>query len=126
MLETVKQAGDGNGWIVRLHKHGIVCDCGNRGCWETIGSIPGILRRYCLAGGSGTGTISFPQRLERARAGERTAERCNEVTLDYLESALTNVFNIYDPRMIVPGGKLFTYLEHELPTNSQECQRTRL
>lgn len=25
---------------------GKMCDCGNRGCWETVGSIPGILSRW--------------------------------------------------------------------------------
>ncbi|TVY08165.1 ROK family transcriptional regulator [Paenibacillus cremeus] len=90
-----------------LDPHGIVCDCGNRGCWETIGAIPGILRRY---GGEG----SMAELMEQVKRGDPSASQCYEETLYYLESALTNVFNMYDPAMIVLGGKLFSYLEPEL------------
>lgn len=97
---------------------GKMCDCGNRGCWETVGSIPGILSRW--AGGH-----SMEQLNEAIRRREPEALQCLEQTLRYLETALINVYNLYDPELVVLGGKLFAHLEHELPL-VQRNLRSRL
>ncbi|MEF3306021.1 ROK family transcriptional regulator [Paenibacillus sp. GYB003] len=82
---------------------GNMCDCGNRGCWETVGSIPGILSRWPGGG-------SMDRFAEAVRAGDPDAVRCMEDTLGYLETALINVFNLYDPELVVLGGRLYPYL----------------
>ncbi|WP_218184916.1 ROK family protein [Paenibacillus sp. 1_12] len=86
---------------------GKMCDCGNRGCWETVGSIPGILNRWSQG--------STLEELQAAiRQGEPDAIRCIEETLAYLEAALVNVQNLYDPELILLGGRLFPLLTDHL------------
>ncbi|MEK3910152.1 ROK family protein [Paenibacillus sp. FSL H7-0331] len=86
---------------------GKMCDCGNRGCWETVGSIPGILSRWSQG--------STLMELQTAiRQGEPEALRCIDETLAYLEAALVNVQNLYDPELILLGGRLFPLLAEHL------------
>jgi predicted NBD/HSP70 family sugar kinase len=82
---------------------GKMCDCGNRGCWETVGSIPGILNRW-----SQGSTLDELQEAIRQRESE--ALRCMEDTLAYMEAALVNIQNLYDPELILLGGRLYPLL----------------
>lgn len=93
---------------ITLLPGGEVCACGNQGCWETVGSIPGILRRWQ----SGGDTID--DFILAVREGEPDATQCMQETLYYLECALTTLFNTYDPDVIVLGGKLYPYLTMHL------------
>jgi predicted NBD/HSP70 family sugar kinase len=100
-----------------LEPDGKMCDCGNKGCWETVGSITGILQRW------NGGTM---EELEKAAAaGDLLAQKCVEDTLGYLEHALVNICNMYDPELIVLGGRLFPYLSKYMPV-VRERLRTRL
>lgn len=97
---------------------GKICDCGNRGCWETVGSIPGILSRW-------PGGKTMDQLMEAIRRGDAAALECMEHTLGYLETALINVYNMYDPELVVLGGRLYPYLaDYLLPV--QNHLRSRL
>ncbi|GAA3399876.1 ROK family protein [Paenibacillus hodogayensis] len=97
---------------------GKICDCGNRGCWETVGSIPGILSRW-------SGGNTMEQLTEAIRTGDSEALQCMEDTLNYLETALINVYNMYDPELVVLGGRLYPYLaDYLLPV--QNHLRSRL
>lgn len=97
---------------------GKICDCGNRGCWETVGSIPGILSRW-------SGGNTMEQLKEAIRQGDAEALECMEDTLGYLETALINVYNMYDPELVVLGGRLYPYLaDYLLPV--QNHLRSRL
>ncbi len=90
---------------------GELCECGNRGCWETVGSIPGILRRW----NNGKERKTIEDFFQAVRANDPKAERCLEWTLQIMESTLTTLFNVYDPDLIILGGKLYPYLECYLP-----------
>ncbi|MBO9607788.1 MAG: ROK family protein [Paenibacillaceae bacterium] len=94
---------------------GKVCDCGNRGCWEPIGSIPGILGRW---GGGGT----MDDFKAAVRAGDSQALKCMEDTLAFLETALINVFNLYDPEVVVLGGQLYPYIAEYRATVQERLQ----
>lgn len=90
---------------------GELCECGNRGCWETVGSIPGILRHW----NHGKKESTIEDFFEAVQAKDPSAERCLEWTLQMMESTLTTLFNVYDPALIIIGGKLYPYLESYLP-----------
>ncbi|MNQ99114.1 N-acetylglucosamine repressor [compost metagenome] len=100
-----------------IEPNGIRCECGNRGCWETVGSIPGILRRW---GGS-----DMDELLRDVGDDKADARECMETTLQYLEMALVNIFNLYDPEVIILGGRLYPYLNPYLP-QIQERMRNRI
>lgn len=85
------------------------CACGNRGCWETIGSIPAILRRW------GRSDATIDDFFAAVRQGDGEALQVLETTLEVLQSTLTTLFNVYDPDLIVLGGKLYPYLHDYLP-----------
>jgi predicted NBD/HSP70 family sugar kinase len=72
-------------------------------CWENLGSIPGILKRW-----SGNG--DFRDFIVQVRAQEPHAVKVMEDTLRMLEASLTSLINLYDPDVIVLGGKLYPYL----------------
>ncbi|WP_028549701.1 ROK family protein [Paenibacillus sp. UNC451MF] len=82
---------------------GPVCDCGNIGCWEALGSIPGILKRWSGEGG-------FSEFIQEVREGKARAVQCMQETIRMVEMSLTSLFNLYDPDVIVLGGKLYPYL----------------
>ncbi|MHB1628594.1 MAG: ROK family transcriptional regulator [Bacilli bacterium] len=86
---------------------GEACPCGNRGCWETVGSIPGMIRRY----GS---DIGIGELFALAQEGDALAQTIVDETVSFLVIALTNVCNLYDPRTVVLGGRLFTHLAARL------------
>lgn len=88
--------------------HGLRCACGNEGCWETVCSIPAILRRW---GGGG----SIGQFFRSAREGERQAAQVLEEVLYTIESAITNLYHMYDPELVVIGGKLHPHLKEYMP-----------
>ncbi|MCU6712739.1 ROK family transcriptional regulator [Paenibacillus sp. J5C_2022] len=92
---------------------GELCECGNTGCWETVGSIPGILRRW--AHGAGAEHKTIDDFFTAVKEGEPRAERCLESTLKVMESTLTTLFNVYDPDLLILGGKLYPYLQGYLP-----------
>ncbi|MCC3371877.1 ROK family transcriptional regulator [Cohnella sp. REN36] len=92
---------------ITLLPGGEICACGNEGCWETVGSIPGILRRWS----EGNTIDGF---FQAVREGDPAAVQCMQETLYYLECALTTLFNTYDPEVIVLGGKLYPYLTMHL------------
>ncbi|NOU96092.1 ROK family protein [Paenibacillus sp. LMG 31456] len=86
---------------------GKMCDCGNRGCWETVGSIPGILSRWAQGG-----TIEEFQAAIKRREPE--ALQCLDKTISYMETALVNIQNLYDPEVIVLGGRLYPLLSDSM------------
>ncbi|BBI35395.1 ROK family transcriptional regulator [Cohnella abietis] len=88
---------------ITLIPNGLLCACGNRGCWETVGSIPGILRRWSVGD-------SIDDFFHAVHQEDPHAVQCLKDTLSDLESALTTLFNTYDPEIIVLGGRLYPYL----------------
>lgn len=100
-----------------IEPNGMRCECGNQGCWETVGSIIGILRRFNCG--------DMNAFMTAVREGDSDALRCMEETLRYLETALINICNMYDPEIIVLGGRLFPYISEYLPV-IQERLRGRL
>lgn len=94
---------------ITIDPRGDRCACGNIGCWETVGSIPAILRKW-----SKPGTID--DFFLAARIGDPAAVSCLGEVLFWLETALTTLFNTYDPEMIVLGGRLYPYLAMYMPS----------
>ena len=100
-----------------VQSQGERCACGNSGCWETIGSIPGILKQW--KGGTGKTIKDFFEELHRH---EPEAVRVWQNTFRYMTDAFTNIFNFYDPELIVLTGKLFPYFANELPRLRDEVR----
>lgn len=99
-----------------IHKDGLMCSCGNRGCLELYASGGGIARRAKLSISSSTSSlilqyaggnieqVSSFNVLEAARAGDQTALRLIIETAEILGLGLANVANILNPQLIILGG----------------------
>jgi predicted NBD/HSP70 family sugar kinase len=95
-----------------VHTEGLLCQCGNRGCLETVASWPAIGR---IAGDMKARPGSKPRPrskkpttdevVEAARAGDSTAQRAVRTAGHYLGLGASYLANLFNPELIVLGGK---------------------
>ncbi|AFZ65652.1 ROK family protein [Deinococcus peraridilitoris] len=86
-----------------IHVDGPICECGNRGCLETLVSVPAIMQEARRLGLS----AENPADLQRLSAeGDLRALNIKDRVFTYLSAALVNAVNHYDPALIVLGGQL--------------------
>ena len=90
-----------------VESQGILCKCGQRGCWE----------RY--ASGSGLATIAGGERGEeviaRAVAGDKQALGYLDTFGRWVAIGLVNLTNITDPNVIVIGGGMAEAADSVIP-----------
>jgi glucokinase len=101
-----------------IDDEGPPCNCGNRGCWETLASGTALAReaRRSIQDGAATSILEYaggdPERInaevihEAAQAGDRLATELIARTAYYLGVGLANLINIFNPELIVIGGGL--------------------
>lgn len=80
---------------------GALCNCGRRGCWETIVSASGIVRR---AKEKMHKELSAKEVFQLAREGDPQAQAIVEETIFYLAIGLANLINLFSPEEIRIGG----------------------
>lgn len=99
-----------------IHPNGVICGCGNRGCWEQYGSASALIRitqeemmrekssiLWELVDGDRmkvTGRTAF----QAARQGDATARHVLTRFLHGLSLGLINIVNILQPEIICLGG----------------------
>jgi glucokinase len=117
----------GEGGHIGIDIHGPVCNCGKRGCIETLAAGPGIARRarqklskyphsILAEMGGGKPQALTSQMVARAYAsGDEAAREVMEETLDMLAYWLGNIIDLLEPDVIIVGGgvslMLAPYLE---------------
>ena len=97
---------------------GPICNCGNRGCWETLASGTALIReaRKRMERGVRTHILEYaegdiekvtPQAIHgAAQQGDRLAKELIGRTGYYVGVGLANLINIFNPELIVIGGGL--------------------
>lgn len=95
---------------------GLPCNCGSRGCWETVGSQGAVFRyiKAAVAEGSYTVLTSYtggdlesltvPLVVQAADAGDVVALEALRETALYLGIGLANLINALNPETVVFGG----------------------
>jgi glucokinase len=101
---------------IRHDTVGLLCDCGKRGCWETVASGPALVRlahevmnlnpEGSLAGRFGSRTITGQDVTAAADAGDEVARGLVAQVGSELGRGLANLIAIFDPDLIVVGGGL--------------------
>jgi fructokinase len=81
---------------------GPACYCGRSGCIETFLSGPALARDFSRGGPA----VTAQEIVDRAAAGDVSAELCLERYEDRFARALASVINVLDPDVIVLGGGL--------------------
>ncbi len=106
---------------------GARCNCGNRGCWETLVSQNAVLRRVRELVSSGAGSLvadlargemedlTIPQVVEAARAGDEVCRRALRETAEWLGIGIANLVNLLNPEVVVLGGILSLAGEFVMP-----------
>ena len=97
---------------------GPICNCGNRGCWETLASGTALAReaKYRIKKGVRTSILEYAEGdLEKVTAqvihsaaeqGDSLAKELIARTGYYVGVGLANLINIFNPELIVIGGGL--------------------
>ena len=101
-----------------IDDNGPTCNCGNRGCWETLASGTALTREAKLRIGKrgktsileyAQGSIDnvTPQVIHgAAEKGDKVAKELIAQTGYYVGVGLANLINIFNPELIVIGGGL--------------------
>lgn len=115
------------------------CNCGNRGCWETLVSQSALFRHVRLGiAGDGQFSIlskmvngdlnqlSVPIVVEAARGGDAIARRALDEVGRYLGIGIASLVNALNPELVVFGGILSVAGEFLLPVVEEELRRRTL
>jgi glucokinase len=114
---------------------GAQCNCGSRGCWETLASGTAMEReaRGAIERGAQTSILKYAdgkienigaKAIEKAaRAGDKLANELISRTAYYLGVGLANLINIFNPELIVIGGGLSNIGDMLLTPAFHEAER---
>jgi glucokinase len=109
-----------------IEVNGPKCGCGNRGCYEALGSRTAIFRKIQAAVKDGQKTILTDMLgddlkdmrsndLRKAvRRGDKFVEKVVEEAAEYTGIAVANLINIFNPEMVVVGGGVIEALGDEM------------
>jgi len=101
-----------------IDDEGPQCNCGNKGCWETLASGTALSReaRHRIKEGAATSILKYAggniEKInaeaihEAAQAGDKLANELIARTAYYLGVGLANLINIFNPEVIIIGGGL--------------------
>jgi len=101
-----------------IDDEGPICNCGNRGCWETLASGTALAReaRHWIKEGARTSILEYAEGdMEKVTAqvihsaaeqGDSLAKELIARTGYYVGVGLANLINIFNPELIVIGGGL--------------------
>jgi len=81
-----------------------VCDCGQRGCLETVASATGVVRSYLAAAGGAE--LDARRVADLARAGDPDARGAFDLAVEGLTEALHAYATLLGPETVVVGGGL--------------------
>lgn len=121
-----------------MDPEGLVCNCGNRGCWETLASQLAVFRRVHegLAAGEMSSLARFkngkregltiPIVVRAAEDGDLVARQALLETGKYLGIGFSNLVNAMNPEMVVFGGILSLAKEFLLPIIQQTISERAL
>ncbi|MCB8987789.1 MAG: ROK family protein [Ardenticatenaceae bacterium] len=111
-----------------VEKDGLECNCGNKGCWETLASQRALFRRVSEALQQGQpswitqmiqddpGRISIPLIAEAARQKDPVALQALAETGEWLGVGIASLMNVINPQRVIFGGPLWTVHEYLLPS----------
>jgi glucokinase len=105
---------------MQVERNGNLCDCGKRGCWETLASGPALVRlasevvssnpesslARVLGVRTATDVITGESVVAAADAGDETARSLVAEVGRALGQGLADLVAIFDPELVVVGGGL--------------------
>src|SRR5260370_15149418 len=133
-MYTGRTGAGGEGGYLVIDSSGPLCNCGKRGCIETLAAGPAIARRARqkleqnpksllleMAGGD-LQMVSSEMVGKAHAAGDPVAKEVMRETLDLLAYWLGNIIDLLEPDIIVIGGGVSSMLAHFLNEIRQRWQ----
>jgi len=111
-----------------VEKDGMECNCGNKGCWETLASQRALFRRVSEAIQQGQPSwmaqmiqddpsrMSIPLITEAARQKDPVALKALAETGEWLGVGIASLMNVINPQRVIFGGPLWAVHEYLLPS----------
>ncbi|NWG17470.1 MAG: ROK family transcriptional regulator [Chloroflexi bacterium] len=121
-----------------LEVDGEPCNCGNRGCWETLVSQPALFRQIRRAVERGEKSVlsdwvaqdwsrlTLPMVLDAAQRSDTVARAALERVGFYLGIGIASLVNALNPDLVVLGGMLSLAGDFLLPVVEAELHRRAL
>ena len=121
-----------------IDPNGELCSCGRRGCWETVvgpRAVERLIRSQIREGAESVltemaqgdlDTITFDQIVEAANLGDGVATSALHNVAVSLGIGIANLVNVFNPEMVVLGGRLRLAGELIMPTIKQTVQQNSL
>jgi glucokinase-like ROK family protein len=114
-----------------MDAHGELCNCGNRGCWETQVSQTAVFRRIDtkLAAGQssqlhGIADLTMQAVVDAARRGDAVAQTALQHVGHDLGIGIASLVNVLNPDLVLVGGIISLAGEFIMPSIEAEL-RTR-
>lgn len=132
-----------NGYVgeighTRAVEDGPLCNCGNRGCLETVATEGYILKQWMaginegvhsealrLCGGKPE-NIRIEDMIEASNSGDRFCRNIFEETAEYIGRSLTDVANILNPELITLRGSIIDGNTHLYESISRRIKNQAL
>jgi glucokinase-like ROK family protein len=121
-----------------MDPEGEICNCGNRGCWETQVSQRALFRYLRRSAGQGNktmltemtggnlGALTVPMVVEAADLQDGMALEALEVLGRYLGIGISSLVNALNPELVVFGGILSLASDYLLPVVKVELEQRAL
>jgi len=110
-----------------VERNGRQCNCGNKGCWETVASLQALFRRIEEAIQNGQSSpiadmidhdfsrLSIQLIVEAARQDDPVVLAALRETGEWLGIGIANLLNIINPQQVILGGPLSAAASFLLP-----------
>jgi glucokinase-like ROK family protein len=127
-------AGEVGHMTVQHDAAAIPCNCGNRGCWETVAGRQALFNRIEDSINEGQPSwlaevtegdmsrLSIPLIVEAAHRRDEAANKALNETGEWLGIGIANLINVINPERVIFGGALITAGEFLLPVIRQTIQ----
>jgi glucokinase-like ROK family protein len=121
-----------------MNPGGELCNCGNRGCWETLVSQRALFRHIARAVDTGHASqlskavksdysrLTVPLVVDAARTGDAAALEALDAVGHSLGIGVASLVNALNPELVVFGGILSLAWEFLLPAVTEEMQKRAL
>jgi predicted NBD/HSP70 family sugar kinase len=86
-----------------IDENGLVCECGGRGCLNTLADPGAIIRNLEQSHGTG---LTIDHVIALAHGGDAGCRRVLADAGRHIGVATANMYNLFDPELIVIGGSL--------------------
>ena len=118
-----------------VERNGKLCNCGNRGCWETVAGSQSLFNRVEEAIADGQASwifdqiegdferLSIPLIVTAAKQGDQVAINALQETAKWLGIGIANLLNVFNPEQVILGGPLSAGEDFILPAIRETIDR---